>query len=64
MEEHEGVCPLESVHCENKCGAKMLRKYIDRHLNGDCPKRGIKCTYCSKDFSFDILQVKNNLLFV
>jgi len=56
MEEHEGVCPLESVHCENKCGAKMLRKYIDRHLNGDCPKRGIKCTYCSKDFSFDILQ--------
>lgn len=56
MEDHEGNCPQESVHCENKCGAKMLRKYIDRHVNGDCPKKAAKCQHCSKDFNHDILQ--------
>ncbi|XP_076801596.1 TNF receptor-associated factor 4-like [Clavelina lepadiformis] len=56
MEEHDGSCPMETVHCENKCGAKMLRKYLNRHSTGDCPKRPTKCTHCSKDFSYDILQ--------
>lgn len=56
MEEHEGACPLEPVFCENKCGAKMLRKYIDRHCEGDCPKKATKCSHCGKDFSYDILQ--------
>jgi len=56
MEEHEGTCLMESVHCENKCGAKMLRRYIDHHMAGDCPKRATKCSHCSKDFNFDIIK--------
>lgn len=58
MEDHEGSCPMESVYCENKCGAKMLRKYLTRHSAGDCPKRPIKCPHCDKDFNFDILKVR------
>jgi len=61
MEEHEGNCPMESVHCENKCGAKMLRKYLNRHMTGDCPKRATKCSYCAKDFNYDILQVGDSV---
>ena len=49
---------MESVHCENKCGAKMLRKYLNRHMTGDCPKRATKCAHCGKDFNIDILQVR------
>nr|XP_039270868.1 TNF receptor-associated factor 4-like isoform X2 [Styela clava] len=56
LEDHEGNCPMESVHCENKCGAKMLRKYLARHSTGDCPKRPTKCPHCDKDFNFDILK--------
>lgn len=56
MDEHDGCCPMESIHCENKCGAKMLRKYLNRHMTGDCPKRATKCSHCGKDFNYDILQ--------
>ena len=35
----------------------MLRKYLNRHMTGDCPKRATKCTHCGKDFNYDILQV-------
>lgn len=54
---HEGVCPQESVYCENKCGARMMRRLLAQHATSECPKRTQPCTYCTKEFVFDTIQV-------
>lgn len=55
---HEGVCPQESVYCENKCGARMMRRLLAQHATSECPKRTQPCTYCTKEFVFDTIQVR------
>lgn len=55
---HEGVCPQESVYCENKCGARMMRRLLTQHATSECPKRTQPCTYCTKEFVFDTIQVR------
>nr|XP_058903312.1 TNF receptor-associated factor 4 isoform X8 [Kogia breviceps] len=56
FESHEGVCPQESVYCENKCGARMMRRLLAQHATSECPKRTQPCTYCTKEFVFDTIQ--------
>uniref|UniRef100_A0A8C9JPA3 TNF receptor-associated factor n=1 Tax=Panthera tigris altaica TaxID=74533 RepID=A0A8C9JPA3_PANTA len=56
FESHEGVCPQESVYCENKCGARMMRRLLAQHASSECPKRTQPCTYCAKEFVFDTIQ--------
>ncbi|XP_075760630.1 TNF receptor-associated factor 4 [Pelodiscus sinensis] len=55
-ESHQGACPQESVYCENKCGARMMRRLLAQHSLADCPKRTQPCLYCSKEFVFDTIQ--------
>lgn len=55
---HEGMCPQESVYCENKCGARMMRRLLTQHATSECPKRTQPCTYCTKEFVFDTIQVR------
>ncbi|RLV92294.1 hypothetical protein DV515_00013839 [Chloebia gouldiae] len=56
FEGHQGTCPQESVYCENKCGARMMRRLLSQHALAECPKRTQPCTYCSKEFVFDTIQ--------
>nr|XP_008526009.1 PREDICTED: TNF receptor-associated factor 4 isoform X2 [Equus przewalskii] len=56
FESHEGMCPQESVYCENKCGARMMRRLLAQHATSECPKRTQPCTYCAKEFVFDTIQ--------
>lgn len=58
FESHEGMCPQESVYCENKCGARMMRRLLAQHATSECPKRTQSCTYCTKEFVFDTIQVR------
>lgn len=58
LQNHEGVCPQESVYCENKCGARMMRRLLAQHATSECPKRTQPCTYCTKEFVFDTIQVR------
>lgn len=51
------MCPQESVYCENKCGARMMRRLLAQHATSECPKRTQPCTYCTKEFVFDTIQV-------
>ncbi|XP_010157255.1 PREDICTED: TNF receptor-associated factor 4-like, partial [Eurypyga helias] len=53
---HQGTCPQESVYCENKCGARMMRRLLSQHGLAECPKRTQPCTYCAKEFVFDTIQ--------
>lgn len=52
------MCPEESVYCENKCGARMVRRLLTQHSVCDCPKRKLSCKYCSKEFLYDTIQVR------
>ena len=52
------MCPQESVYCENKCGARMMRRLLTQHATSECPKRTQPCTYCTKEFVFDTIQVR------
>jgi len=44
--EHLDICKYSWVLCNNKCGKKMLRKYLGIHLETDCPNREVTCMYC------------------
>ncbi|MGH0181865.1 UNVERIFIED_CONTAM: hypothetical protein FKN15_028857, partial [Acipenser sinensis] len=55
-ENHQGLCPQESVYCENKCGARMMRRLLTQHSLSDCPKRTQPCKFCGKEFVFDTIQ--------
>lgn len=57
VQNHQGVCPQESVYCENKCGARMMRRLLSQHSLAECPKRTQPCKYCGKEFVFDTIQV-------
>lgn len=52
------MCPQESVYCENKCGARMMRRLLAQHATAECPKRTQPCSYCTKEFVFDTIQVR------
>lgn len=52
------MCPQESVYCENKCGARMMRRLLAQHATSECPKRTQPCAYCTKEFVFDTIQVR------
>ncbi len=56
---HQGICPQESVYCENKCGARMMRRLLSQHTMTECPKRTQPCKYCGKEFVYDTIQVSN-----
>ncbi|XP_058019919.1 TNF receptor-associated factor 4 [Ahaetulla prasina] len=56
FENHQGVCPQESVYCENKCGARMMRRLLSQHMLAECPKRTQPCSYCAKEFLYDTIQ--------
>lgn len=46
------------MYCENKCGARMMRRLLSQHALAECPKRTQPCTYCAKEFVFDTIQVR------
>lgn len=46
------------MYCENKCGARMMRRLLSQHTLSECPKRTQPCTYCAKEFVFDTIQVR------
>lgn len=46
------------MYCENKCGARMMRRLLSQHTLAECPKRTQPCTYCAKEFVFDTIQVR------
>ncbi|KAL3858507.1 hypothetical protein ACJMK2_013093 [Sinanodonta woodiana] len=54
--QHAGNCQYEIVWCENKCGAKLERRFLDNHMRNECHKRTITCQYCLREFVHETLQ--------
>lgn len=36
----------------------MMRRLLAQHATSECPKRTQPCTYCTKEFVFDTIQVR------
>ncbi|XP_071849264.1 TNF receptor-associated factor 4-like isoform X3 [Apostichopus japonicus] len=56
LELHLGQCQMEEVFCENKCGAEIQRRFLQQHMEKECPKRAIPCKFCHKEFVYETLQ--------
>ena len=57
LQTHQGNCPQEMVWCENKCGARLQRRFLNNHMRNECHKRTSSCPYCQKQFMYETLQV-------
>ncbi|KAJ8313092.1 hypothetical protein KUTeg_010465 [Tegillarca granosa] len=56
MYQHTGNCGYEVVWCENKCGAKLERRFLNNHMRNECHKRTVHCQYCGREFVHETLQ--------
>lgn len=36
----------------------MVRRLLTQHATSECPKRTQPCSYCTKEFVFDTIQVR------
>ena len=47
FQEHVNVnCEYREILCQNDCGAKFQKRFLQKHLDRDCPKKIIACPYC------------------
>uniref|UniRef100_A0AAU6MX98 Tumor necrosis factor receptor-related factor 4 n=1 Tax=Argopecten purpuratus TaxID=228297 RepID=A0AAU6MX98_ARGPU len=53
---HSGQCPYEVMWCENKCGARLERRFLNNHMRNECHKRTVECSYCKREFVQETLQ--------
>ena len=49
-QEHLAECEYANIMCVNDCGAKFQRRFQQKHLDKDCPKKIISCAFCDSRF--------------
>jgi len=53
------TCEYEDVICEHDCGATFQRRFKEKHVEKDCGKKIISCTYCDDRFLREDKKVLN-----
>lgn len=48
VQEHLENCEYGDILCINDCGAKFQKRFLQKHLDKDCPKKIIACSYCDE----------------
>ncbi|XP_066264436.1 TNF receptor-associated factor 4-like [Branchiostoma lanceolatum] len=48
-ESHDESCEHATEVCPNGCGADVQKRFLQSHLNNDCPKRGTACDFCGQN---------------
>ena len=67
LDEHVAVCQFTPVPCPNQCKEKdkivhVIRKYLDIHINNECPNRDHKCEYCGEKGTYaNITQIHDSV---
>ncbi|CAH1232882.1 TRAF2 [Branchiostoma lanceolatum] len=46
---HDESCEHATEVCPNGCGADVQKRFLQSHLNNDCPKRGTACDFCGQN---------------
>ncbi|KAL9981772.1 hypothetical protein ACROYT_G010519 [Oculina patagonica] len=44
--EHQDACEFVDMLCSYECGAKFQKRFFEKHVDKDCPKKIIICPYC------------------
>ena len=57
--ESDSGCRYIEVQCSNKCGAMMMRKELEAHLEQQCPLRKIKCQYCYYEDTYQAITTQH-----
>ena len=39
-------CEYREILCQNDCGVKFQKRFLQKHLDKDCPKKIIACPFC------------------
>ena len=52
-------CGYVEVQCSNKCGAKLMRKELETHLEQQCPLRKIHCQYCHYEDTYQTITTQH-----
>lgn len=42
---HENQCDFESVPCPKQCGQRIIKKFIDTHIENECALEDVKCKF-------------------
>ena len=57
--ESDSGCGHVEVQCSNKCGAKMKRRDLKRHLGRQCPLRKIQCQHCRYEDTYQTITTQH-----
>ena len=57
MQVHEGKCHYLPQPCPNSCGEVFSCEELQKHLELECHKRKVDCSYCGDKMTYDELQV-------
>ena len=49
----EGECQYVVVSCPKNCGGQFQRNILDGHLKIECPKRRVRCKFCTFRAAYD-----------
>ena len=53
IQPHYEDCKYLSIPCPRRCGAEFEKRFLDKHLKEDCPKRDMTCEFCKSTIAVD-----------
>ncbi|XP_074642412.1 TNF receptor-associated factor 4-like [Tubulanus polymorphus] len=45
---HVEECGYSMTSCPNQCGVDFQKRFLDKHMESDCPKRPVECDFCQQ----------------
>ena len=48
LDNHLADCLYHNIECTYGCNETVQRRYLDRHLTRECPKRSYECSHCKE----------------
>ena len=53
LSSHLEDCRYGTAPCPRACGVDLERRFVQKHLDEDCTKRGVKCEFCLSEIAFE-----------
>jgi hypothetical protein len=55
LEDHEKTCNFGIEVCPNRCGERLMRGNMKKHVEDRCPRRTVECLYCFETLEYCLL---------
>ena len=56
FQSHVEKCEHALTNCTNSCGAEFEKRFLEKHMKEDCPRRSITCDFCMTKVSSKWIQ--------